>query len=382
MSGGGRVRVGVNLLWLVPGVVGGSEEYLVRSLLALAADAPPGLDVTVFGLDALVEAHPALADAFPVVTVPLGGRAKAPRIAAETTWLAAQVRRRGIDVVHHGGGVLPLVHPGRSVVTVHDIQPIDLPEHFGAVKQRYLATMLPFTVRRATVLVTSTAFVRDRLVDRYDARPERCHIVPPTLAERSEPRPTVDEIAATLERHDLRPGRYVVYPVITYPHKNHLVLVEAMAALPEDVVLVLPGGAGPSEGEVRAAIADLGIGDRVRRLGRVPRRELDSLLAGAGALVFPSRYEGFGIGVLEAMAVGLPVIAADATALPEVVGRGGVLVSPEDPAAWSAAIDKVLADRPGRQRLIEAGWVRAAEFSPAITATALAGAYRAAAASA
>ncbi len=377
----GRLRVGVNLLWLVPGVVGGSEEYLVRSLLALADHEAPDLDVTVFGLDVLGAAHPALAEAFPLVTVPLRGRAKGLRIAAETSWLAAETRRRSVEVMHHGGGVIPPLHPGRCVVTIHDIQPIDLPEHFSATKRRYLETMLPRTVAWASVIATSTGFVRDRLVDHYGADPARIHLVPPSLAERAEPRPTVDRIGEVLTRYDLRPGRYVIYPVITYPHKNHRVLVEAMLQVPPDVQLVLPGGMGPSEGEVRAAIADLGLGDRVHRLGRIPRGELDALLAAAGALTFPSRYEGFGIAVLEAMAIGLPVIVADATALPEVVGDGGLRVPAQDPTAWAMAINRVLGDRVARQRLIEAGWKRAEAFSTEKTAAALAGAYRAAGAS-
>src|SRR5262245_58263051 len=96
-------RVGVNLTWLVPGVVGGSEEYLVRSLLALPATAP--VEVTVFGLDALPAAHPDLAGRFELVTLPLRGRLKSARVAAETSWLAVEAHRRRLDVVHHGGGV-------------------------------------------------------------------------------------------------------------------------------------------------------------------------------------------------------------------------------------------------------------------------------------
>ena len=109
--GDGPLRVGVNLTWLVPGVVGGSEEYLVRSLLAVPPTA--AVEVTVFGLDALAVAHPDLARRFELSTLPLRGRLKSARVAAETSWLAVEAHRRRLDVVHHGGGRAAAVGAGR-----------------------------------------------------------------------------------------------------------------------------------------------------------------------------------------------------------------------------------------------------------------------------
>ena len=131
-----RLRVGVNLTWLVPGVVGGSEEYLVRSLLALPPPDRLQPEVVIFGLDALAGAHPELAERFELVTLPLRGRLKSARVAAESSWLAVQAHRRRLDVVHHGGGVL-LWAPGRTVVTIHDLQPLELPASFSTLKRRW-----------------------------------------------------------------------------------------------------------------------------------------------------------------------------------------------------------------------------------------------------
>src|SRR5690606_16446465 len=145
-------------------------------------------------------------------------------------------------------------------------------------------------------------------------------------------------------------GPYVVHPAITYPHKNHLVLLEAVSRVPGLHAVLTGGPAGNEEAVTRRAAAP-DLAGRVHRLGRVPRADLDALLAGAVALAFPSRYEGFGVPVLEAMALGCPVAAADATALPEVVGDAGLLVGPDDVAGWAEALGRLSGDAGERRRL-------------------------------
>ncbi len=98
--------VGINLLWMVPGVVGGSETYLTRLLRGLT-ERDSGLDYTIFALPQFAEAHPDLASHFEVAYAPLTGQMKSFRVAGENSWLAAQCRRRGMDLVHHGGGTMP-----------------------------------------------------------------------------------------------------------------------------------------------------------------------------------------------------------------------------------------------------------------------------------
>jgi glycosyltransferase involved in cell wall biosynthesis len=110
-------------------------------------------------------------------------------------------------------------------------------------------------------------------------------------------------------------------------------------------------------------VARLGIDERVRTLGYVSAEQLGALYAGASLLAFPSRFEGFGIPVVEAMASGCPVVAADATALPSLVGDAGVLIDPDDVPGWTRAISELLADDAARQRLSDAGRARAAVLS-------------------
>jgi len=114
----------------------------------------------------------------------------------------------------------------------------------------------------------------------------------------------------------------------------------------------------------------------VHRTGRIPAADVDVLYRGAVALAFPSLYEGFGIPVLEAMSRGCPVLAADATALPEVVGGAGLLLPPGDPERWSEAMLRVLEDDTERDRLISAGQRRAREYDWVASAAVLAEVYR------
>lgn len=370
-------RVGVNLLWLVPDLVGGSEDYTVRLLRGLAERELAGLDLTLYALAPFAHVHPDLATHYRTVTVPLDGGNKALRVAAESSWLAAQSLRHGLDLVHHAGGVVPPIRATPAVVTIHDLQPLALPANFGALKRRYLAAMLPWSARAARLVLAVSRFGADDVITRLGVAAERVRVVPHGIEPAAAPADHA-EVARVRQRYRV-PGPYFVCNAITWPHKNHPLLVEAfatVAAADPDVSLVLTGGEASGEGRLRDEVARHHLDGRVRRTGRIPRADLDALLTGATALTFPSRFEGFGAPVLEAMARGCPVIAADATALPEVVGDAGILVPVDDPTAWSRAMAGLLHDDARRSSLAAAGRARVAGYGWDASAAALEGAYR------
>ncbi len=370
------MNLGVNLLWLRPGGVGGAEEHICRHLVGLKEVAPPDLDVTLYALPGFRRTHPEVE--FPVVAAPIGRGRRAIRIAAESSWLAARTRK--LDIIHHAGGTVPAVARVPSVVTVHDLQYLTYPATFSTVKLTYLRLMVPRSVRRARIVCVPSTYVRSTVIDRLGTPASKVVVVPhgiPTTERASEATP-VGELRARLAL----PGPVVVFPAITYTHKNHVVLIEALARLARsqpDLRLVLLGRRGPAEDDLNAHIDRLGVRSLVVRPGRVSDADRNGLYAMATALAFPSRYEGFGAPVLEAMRFGCPVIAADATALPEVVGDAGILLPPDEPDAWAKAIEQLIDDRDERDRLIAAGHVRAARFTAAAAGAALLAAYVAAA---
>jgi len=344
--------VALNLLWLVPGAVGGSEQSTLASLRALRDLAPANLDLRLFVLKPFAAAHPDVVAAFRTEVLPLSGRFRAVRVGGEATWLAA--RTRHLDLVHHAGGTAPPFRGRRYVLTVHDLQPLESRVTHGRGKRAYLRAVMPRSVLGARAVAVPSDFVRASVVAHFSVDPSRVT----TIRHGVEPAPgaiaRVDEVRA---RYRLD-GPVVLYPAITYPHKNHVTLVDAFALLrPQhpDAVLVLTGGEGGCEADLRAQIDRLGLGDRVRRLGRIPDDDVAGLFAAAAVVAVPSRYEGFGLPAAEAMAAGVALVAADATALPEVVGDAGVLVDPDDPAAWASAIGRLLEHPAERTRLVERG---------------------------
>lgn len=366
---------GVNLLWCVPGEVGGSEEYLVRQLLGLA-ELDHEFELVLFALRSFAAAHPDVAEAYRIVSPGISGTGRPTRVGYESTWLVGQCRNRRLRLVHHGGGTLPVLRYGTPLLTLHDLQYLTFPQYFGLHKLTYLRSAVPPSVRRSAAIAVPSAYVRGTVSEAFGYPASRIVVVPHGLDPSVGSAPTDP---ATLRRRYGLPGAFVVYPAVTHPHKNHGVLLAAFSELARDhpdLRLVLTGGAGLAEGDVAAEVTRLGLADRVVRTGRVPAADRDGLVALADVLAFPSRYEGFGAPVLEAMHLGTPVAAADATALPEVCGQAALLVPPREPAAWADALRRVLHDPVTRAELVVAGHERASRYTAARSASALLGAYR------
>ena len=365
-------KVGINLLWLVPGVVGGSETYTTRLLNGLV-ERSSELDYTLFALPQFADAHPVLAKSFKIAYAPVTGNLKSFRVAGENSWLAVQCRRRHIDLLHHAGGTVPMVRAVRPILTIHDLQYLYYPEYFTKAKLTYLRTMVPRSAEVARLVLTPSEFSRRTVIERLNIDPSIVVVVPHGISPR-----TVKASSDALERYGIS-GSFFLYPAITYPHKNHLVLVEAFARVLEthpDTMLVLTGAKGSMEVRIAREVAQLGISDRVLRLGYIPSNDLEALYAEAVALAFPSRFEGFGAPVLEAMARRCPVIASDATALPEVVEDAGYLVSPDNAEQWAHAMEHLLTEESRREELAESGIKRAAEFTWSRVADVLEDSYR------
>lgn len=363
--------IGINVLWLRPGEVGGSESYARRVLRALAAHAPNvrlHLFGTASGIDA-VRPFGVTLEEYITAAVSLPPRR---RVIVERTWLRSVVGPQ-LDLLHHPGGTVPFAKETPTLVTIHDLQPLVDPLNFPATRRRFLSRAIPAAVDRAAVIATPSDYVRSNVLERFDVSPERVVTVsafaePPDLAEPADPSP---RLARILER-----GPIIFYPAMTMRHKNHLMLFEAFQRAQQrdrDLQLVCVGAVGRDHDEIVAKAEELS--PRIHLLGHVSRSDLDALFRKSEALVFPSTYEGFGLPVIEAQHLELPVISSNATALSEVAGDSGVLLDPHDVDAWAQAIEQRFTASE-RARHVAAGRKNAARYTPARTAEQQLDAYR------
>jgi glycosyltransferase involved in cell wall biosynthesis len=345
--------VGIALLTLVPGALGGSESS-TRALLAELARSgtldyrvylPPVAPDAGEGLPALV------VDGYrPAQTLP-------ERLAAMTLAAARPARLRaafaGAEVVHYPLTIrLPSLELP-SVVTLHDLQHLDLPELFSRAERAFRALAYHRSVRTAARVVCPSEFVAGRAVTLLGLDRATIRVIPHGI----------DHARFTPGLEAREP--FLLYPARNWPHKNHALLFDAFARLrasrPE-LRLVLTGGGGyPS------------LPEGVEARGLVSAEELVSLYRRAAALVFPSRYEGFGQPPLEAMACGCPVACSNAASLPEICADAACYFAPDDAAGAAAAIERVLADpapwvEAGRRRAAEFTWTRSAAAYEAVYA--------------
>lgn len=366
-----RIDVAVNLTWMAPDRVGGSEQYLTRQLLGLDAST---FDLSIYCDARFGAAHPLIAERSRISAMPGRVNSRGARVVLEHTWLAATTRHA--DVVHHGGGTAPLVGARPILLTIHDLQYLVHPEYFSMPRRRYLAAMMPRSVMRAAVVAVPTEFVRAHVIQAFGVAADRVVVVPHGVPAAA--RPTEQRIGDVRDRHGLGDRPYVVYPAITHPHKRQALLVDMLDHLDDDTALVLIGGEGVAEPGVSASISRSPHAGRVRRTGRVSEPDRDALLAGADALVFPSEFEGFGAPLIESMMFDTPVVCSDAPAVVEVVADAAVIVEEPTGEAWAKGVDSA---RSRRTELVERGGVRREQFTISRSGAALATAYRQAIAS-
>jgi glycosyltransferase involved in cell wall biosynthesis len=265
------------------------------------------------------------------------------------------------DVVHGPNFVVPPGGGQAEVVTVHDLTALHHPEMCTPDVLEWPG-LLRRALRRGAWVHTVSEFVADEVREAFPEAGDR--VVAVHNGVRPAPAPGPGTGAAN--GHRLAGGdRYVLAVGTVEPRKDLPGLVaawDAHAADDPDVRLVIAGGDGMGADALDAAIARAHHRDRVVRLGRVAPDDRLGLLRGASVVAYPSVYEGFGLVPLEAMGVGVPVVATSAGAIPEVVGEAAALVPPGDPDALAGALARVLDDTDLRARLVAAGAERVARY--------------------
>lgn len=297
------------------------------------------------------------------------------RIAWEQLVWPWAARRLGIEVLHSLAFVTPLLSRLPNLVTVYDLSFLHFPERFPAAKRHYLRSQTRRSCRRAHRVITISEAARQD-VHRFMGVPlERIVVAPPGVDERFRPIPAA-EVAAFRVRVNA-PERFILHVGTLQPRKNLPTLLEAFSRLRDrGVKLVLVGDKGWQYDEIFRRIEALGLNRRVVLAGYAPDEDLPLWYNAASLLVFPSVYEGFGLPVAQAMACGAPVVAADTSSIPEVVGEAAILFDPQDTEALTASLDALLAEPSLAAELRARGLARARAFSWRASAETLATVYR------
>jgi glycosyltransferase involved in cell wall biosynthesis len=273
----------------------------------------------------------------------------------------SRVREARVDVLHGPGFLAPFNSPVPTVLTIHDLSLGRMPSGHPFEWRMFYRFLLPRLVRKAAFIVTPTEATRKDVISTFGIAPDRVVVTPYGVDERF--------IAFSARGRSTPADRpLMVFPSPPIGRKNLEIVLRAMAAAPRGselgrARLEITGAVAPDFPAHAERISQLGLNDRVKWLGRVPFEEIPDVYARADVLVYPSFLEGFGFPPLEAMAVGTPVVASNASCLPEVLGDAALLVDPADDAAFGAAVESVLTDPDVRGRLVTAGASRARMFT-------------------
>lgn len=262
--------------------------------------------------------------------------------------------------------VVPVAHPRRTVVTVHDMGYLYYPQAHTGLSRLYLHISTMYSARAARLVIAISRATKRDLVGRYGTRAGKIRVVYHGRDPIFEPVREEKRVAEVMARYGVSVP-YFVHVGTLQPRKNLGVLVEAWGRLKERgeslPQLLLAGKRGWLYESLFEEVSRRGLGDVVKFADYVERDDLPALLSGALALLFPSLYEGFGLPALEAMSCGTPVLASRASSLPEVVGDAGMLLEPVDAEAWADGVMRVMGDGGLKEEMSRKGLERAARFT-------------------
>jgi glycosyltransferase involved in cell wall biosynthesis len=347
----------------------GSGQY-TRALIHALRQIQPDLLMTLVIPPHITE----IADPPPDVNIaqastPIGGHLG--KVWFEQTSFARTARQIGADLLHIPYWAPPLTAPLPIVTTIHDVITLSMPVYQGGPLARLYTSLVAAGARGASHVLTDSEASKTEIIDMLRVDPARVSAIWLATDDRFHPRRDTDDEARIRAAYNL-PERFVLYLGGYDIRKNVHTLLLAYTyvgqAMAEDVPLVLAGRQPrqwdtPRFPDLPTYIDQLAIQDYVQWTGEIDEADKPTLYRMAEVVVFPSRYEGFGLPVLEAMACGTPVVACNASSVPEIAGEAGFLVEPDDAREMSGAILSILLQEPLAQQLRNIGLSRATAFS-------------------
>ena len=271
----------------------------------------------------------------------------------------------GVEVVHltSQAGFLTEVP---TIYHPHDLLHLHFPEYFSprVIEQREL--FYRTLCDRATVVVVASNWTKSDIVHHYGLAPEKIQVVPlaPLLSE--YPEPTAADLARTALRHQLPDGGFVFYPAQTWPHKNHLMLLEGLAQLKREgmrVPFVSSGRKTPFFARIEIRAQQLGVDDQIQFLEFVSPLELQCLYRLSRCVVIPTKFEAASFPLWEAFLAGTPAACSSVTSLPEQAGGAALLFDPDQPEAIAASIRSLMTDEDLRRQLVTRGHANVSQLN-------------------
>ncbi|MEO8065978.1 MAG: glycosyltransferase family 1 protein [Candidatus Doudnabacteria bacterium] len=271
-----------------------------------------------------------------------------------------------VDVLFIPASALPIFHPKRSVVAVHDIAFELFDGIYTGYMNYYQKFVTRFAVKHGAKVVSASESTKNDLIRVYKTKPEKIIVTHLGLGDDFRPM-KYDEVQPVLDKYDLVYQKYILFVGTLQPRKNIIKLADAFQKIKKEnhveEKLVIVGQRGWLWEPIVKKIKMVGLDGSVKYLDYVSKRDLPYLYSGAKLLTLPALYEGFGFPPLEAMASGVPVVVSNVSSLPEVVGDAGALVDPDSTESIAEGLLSVLMDDNLRQQMIVKGLARAKRFT-------------------
>jgi glycosyltransferase involved in cell wall biosynthesis len=376
------MRIAIDTNCILPGQVGGIENYTIALIEALRLPDSPAAELVLltrhenhdlFGRflgarTVVIQVERPLHTGQPVTNWsrllaehPVTGRRTLETFQRRKADL---LRRLSVDLVHFPGNTVnPLELDLPIVLNLHDLQHRHFPHYFTPAEIENRERWWRASADRADALVAASNFVRNDLTAQWQIPESKIFVTPDPLESVFLTTPSQERLTALRSRLEL-PETFFIYPAAAWPHKNHACLIRAFAAAGLDNTQLLLSGGNQANSPLPGLISSLGAGSQIRLLGRVSTEDLIGLYHLATAMIFPSQHESWSIPVMEAMACGCPIACSNVTSLPEEIGDAGLLFSPNDEPAMTAAIQRLAGDADLRRTFSARGRKRVTAFTP------------------
>lgn len=276
-----------------------------------------------------------------------------------------KARAAKVDILHQPCFSAPIFYSGKVVVTVHDIIAILYGKDIPFFSRLFFAKIMPFSYRQADKIIAISHHTKKDIMQYLHIPSEKIKVIHLAADQCFYKKYLKNQIQKTTNKFKIQQN-YLLHIGTLNPRKNLQFLIKVFAQIIKvlpNYQLVITGKKGWYYQGLFESVKKLGLKDKVIFTGYITDEEKPLLYQGAQLFVFPSLYEGFGLPPLEAMASGCPVISSNTSSLPEVIGKAGILLSPNDELAWIRSIKTILSDKRLQRNLAKQGQEQASKFS-------------------